>query len=660
MNAAMRSRAVLATSFATAATVAAYPILAPLVEVALAGGATGEEWLSAFLRCAELSAWPAFWVSGTWVAHLPCMLAALAVSSIVLFAYSESTARRGERAVDGGIYGEARVTKTEDELTAKNDFWDGCGTPSSAGLVLGATERGYWYDSGVPHCLVVGKSGSGKSQLMVLESLHLLMAAGWNLLVTGKSELIELTADKARELGRRVVVFDLSGYPGASRYNPLALVREYVVVDRMEEAVKCARQVATDLVPIGGEKNTYFPKAARNLITALILVVCTEAAVPDEARNLSSVAAILDRGTVGEGKDPSEPLKAYIRGLGESHPAFAPASDFLSDGGKTTAGKNVLSTAKEALSIFSDEGMRRTTSASDVLMRELFEQPSATYMTLLEPGDPYLAVNKCFMSQWWRVAQEVAREHGGRVPHETAIVGDELGNVGRIDALPQIATLGRSFKVHLYAFVQNLGQMNDYNAPGDNGAGREKVLGSIGTKVALALAEPNDCEWFTKLAGKRTVRSRGTSAQRSGGRATSGESYSEAAVNLIEPWVWTNLIPIRDGATVIKGGENSRPGREGVFRFPLAYASRTPAGAFFGLGTEEEESAKKAAYYARVLAEAEEQPPASAPWCPDLPSGGGKAGKVGAKAAVAAPDPAPDPVSRDEWAAWDEGMGGGQ
>lgn len=659
MKTSTRSSVILAVSFSAVITVAAYPLLSPLVEVVLSGAATGEALVSAFLRCAEVSEWPSFWTSGAWIAHLPYMLLALAAVFLVLLAYSATTARRGERAVEGGIYGEAHVMETEAELRARNDFWDGRGTPKSAGLVLGATKRGYWYDSGVPHCLVVGKSGSGKSQLMVLESLHLLMAAGWNLLVTGKAELLELTADKARALGRRVVVFDLSGYPGASRYNPLTLVRGHVVAGRKEEAVKCARQVATDLVPIGGEKNTYFPKAARNLITALVLIVCIEEDVPEDARNLSSVAAILDRGTVGEGKDPSEPLKDYIRGLGESHPAFAPASDFLGDGGKTTAGKNVLSTAKEALSIFSDEGIRRVTATSDVPMRELFEQPSVTYMTLLEPGDPYLVINKCFMSQWWRVAQEVACENGGRVPHETAIVGDELGNVGRIDALPQIATLGRSLKVHLYAFVQNLGQMNDYNAPGDGGAGREKVLGSIGTKVALALAEPNDCEWFTKLAGKRTMRSRGTSAQRSGGRATSGESYSEAAVNLIEPWVWPNLIPIRDGATVIKGGENSRPGREGVFRFPLAYASQTPAGAFFGLGTEDEETAKKSAYYARALAEADEQPPATEPWCPDLPEGDDDGDADGGEGDSDCEEPEVQFIP-DEWAAWDEGIGDGQ
>lgn len=618
-----------------------YPFLAPVIMFATTG--TAIDWTT-YLSGLNLSVVQEFWGSGTWSAHIQFILATFIVISIILYVCISSNHTKGDRTVEKGIYGDARIIRGNTELKRRNDFWNGKGTPKSAGLVMGASKRGYWYDSSVPHSLTVGKTGSGKTQLQVLETMHLTMAAGWNLLVTGKSELIELTADKARELGLRVVVFDLSGYPGASRYNPLALVREYVVSGLTEEAVRCARQVASDLVPVGDSKNEYFSKAARNLITAVILIVCVEDEVPDDARNLSSVAAIIDRGTTGNGKDPSEPLKAYIRGLGPGHPAFSPASDFLSDGGLTTAGKNVLSTAKEALSIFSDDGMRRTTSTSDVPMHELFEQRSVIYMTLREPGDPYLVVNKCFMNQWWRVAQEVASKHGGRVPHETAIIGDELGNVRRIDALPQIATLGRSYKIHLYVFMQNLGQMNDYNSPGDNGAGREKILGSIGIKVALALAEPNDGDWFTKLAGKYTARSRGTNAQNSGGKASSGESYSETAVDLIKTQDWLNRIPIRDGLIAIKGGENSKPGREGVFEFPLAYANNTPAGTFFSLGTEEEEMAKKIAYYERALAEAAQKPAAPEPWCPDFKEGGSGAEED---------ESAEADIEHDEWEAWD-------
>lgn len=648
-----RGTAILAAAFAAVIDIVCYPIVAPATSCMVAGAAF--DWMG-WLDAMGFDLWAAFWTSGEWFGHVPFMLAGFALTFLVLFGYS--VAKEGERTreVDRGIYGDARVIRGAAELNRRNDFWDGTGMPERAGLVLGADVRGYWFDSSVPHALTCGKTGSGKTQLQVLETMHLAMAAGWNVVSTGKPEVLELTADKARELGYETVVLDLTGYPGASRYNPIGLVADAVEAGDTDAAVRTARQVAVDLIPLGGEKNTYFPKAARNMLAACILVVCT-ADIPRNQKNLASVAALVDRGTAGEDpKDPSAPLKDYIRGLGPTHPAFSPASDLLGDGGATTAGKNVVSTLKEALSIFSDGALRAVTSESALSIRDLIKGKTVLYIEMLDEGDPYSVVYTCFLNQWWQVAQQVCKESGGRVPRETALVLDEIGNLNvRVACLPAIATLGRSMKIHEYLFVQNLKQLNAYNEPGDGGAGRDKLVGSIGTKVALSLSEPEDFKFFTALAGKRTVRSMGTSSQNGSGRSSSGTSYSETAVPLINEWEWQQRIPIRDGLIAIKGGENSKPGREGVFEFPLDYANRTPAGPFFGLGDEEAERQKRSAYYARAKASAlDEAYEVPGPWCPefDVDDETDDDDEI-----------APDDVFKadednaafeDEWAAWDE------
>lgn len=648
-----RGTAILAAAFAAVIDIACYPVVAPAIACAVAGSAF--DWMG-WLDAIGFDLWAAFWTSGKWLGHVPLMLAGFALTFLALFGYSVAKEGEHAREVDRGIYGDARVVSGATELNRRNDFWSGSGAPERAGLVLGATERGYWFDSSVPHAMTCGKTGSGKTQLQVLETMHLLMAAGWNIVSTGKPEVLELTADKAREMGYEAVVLDLTGYPGASRYNPIGLVVDAVEAGDTDGAVKVARQVAVDLVPLGGEKNTYFPKAARNMLAACILVVCT-ADIPRNQKNLASVAALVDRGTAGEDpKDPSAPLKDYIRGLGPSHPAFSPASDLLGDGGATTAGKNVVSTLKEALGIFSDGALRAVTSESAVPIRDLIERKTVLYIEMLDEGDPYGVVYTCFLNQWWQVAQQVCKENGGRMPHETALVLDEIGNLNvKVACLPAIATLGRSMKIHEYLFVQNLKQLNAYNEPGDGGAGRDKLIGSIGTKVALSLSEPEDFKFFTALAGKRTVRSMGTSSQNGSGRSSSGTSYSETAVPLINEWEWQQRIPIRDGLIAIKGGENSKPGREGVFEFPLDYANRTPAGPFFGLGDEEAERQKRSAYYARAKASAQDESyEVPGPWCPefDVDDETGDDDET-----------APDDVFKadeenatfeDEWAAWDE------
>ena len=391
-------------------------------------------------------------------------------------------------------------------------------------------------------------------------------------------------------------------------------------------------------MPVGNESNSYFAKAARSALTAFILMVCYEN-IPRGQKNMASVYAIVARGTSSEGKDPSTPLKQYIRELGPSHPCYGPASDFLGDGGLTTAGKNVISTLKEALTIFGDEGIRRITATSSHSIREIIKEKSICYFHLLEDNDPYQVIYKCFFNQYWRVAQEEATGNGGRLPRPTAIVGDELGNVGRIDCLPQIATLGRSMKLSLYIFVQNLKQLETYNDPGDNGAGRAKILGSIGGKVALSLSDPEDGAYFTRLAGKRTVRTHSTGEQRNGQTKNgSSQSYAEQADDLVHEWEWGNRVTVRDGAVAIIGGENSAPGREGVYKLPLCYAHETPAGSFFGLGDEDQENGKRRAFYEKALKEAGETAVEAQLWCPDFTKFESDEGEI----------------ESDEFAAWDE------
>ena len=497
------------------------------------------------------------------------------------------------RNVSGGILGDAKLITSMQELRKKNDFWNGRGAPEKAGLVIGNSKKGYLFDSSIPHWAITGKTGSGKSWLVYLQTLHLCMAAGWNLIVTGKNEMLELTGGKALELGYRRVVFDLKGYPGASRFNPIDLIADFAEAGNVGEAQLTARQTAADLVPIGGESNTYFPKAARSALTACLLIVAF-ADIPRSQKNMATVCDMVNRGTTGDGKDPSAPLKDFIRSseVGPDHPAYAAAADFLSDGGVTTAGKNVLSTLKEALSVFNDEGIRRVTAASDVSIRDMVREKTVVYMHLLEEGAPYMVLMTAFLNQWWRIAQAEADKNGSRLPHETAILGDEWGNLPKVEAMAEIVTLGRSYRLHAYCATQDLKQWGKYNKPGDQNAGRDKILGSMGGKVALALANPDDCQYFTRLAGKRTVRTQntGTSKQGWGIGATPGssEAYTERADDLIHEWEWANRAPVKDGAIVIKGAENSKPGREGVFQMPVTYASNTPAGEFFGLGSEQE------------------------------------------------------------------------
>lgn len=564
------------------------------------------------------------------------------IVAITAICAASMAVRRPGRIVKGGSpQGDARLIESPWEIDRKNDCWNGKGIPDSAGLVISGSKRRLLYDRTIPHWITVGITGSGKSQLMVIETVALCAAAGWNLIITGKEELVELTGDRISQLGYERIVLSLQGYPGSSRWNPIDLIADRAESGRCDEAQRLARQTAADLIPVQGETNPYFPKAARSILTGIILAVAYSEDAPREAKNMASVYEIITRGTTGDGKDPSAPLKGYIRSLGPDHPAYGPCSEFLSDNG-TVAQRNVLSTLKEAITIFGDEGIRRMTSVSDVGIEEMLQGKSACYLHLLEQGDPYQVVFTCFFNQLWRVAQEIARGNHGQLPRETAIIADEFGNLNRIDAAPQITSLGRSLRLHLYAFVQNFKQLNCYNDPGDGGAGRDKLTGSMGGSVALALSNPEDFSHFTKLAGKRVVRARSTTDSRTSNMSrTSGESYGEVADDLIHEHEWQFRSPVKDGAIVVKTGTNSAPERAGVYRMPLDYAANTPAGPFFGLKGIEHDAAKREDFHRRMQEQERfRELDEVRIWVPEFPQ-------------EAEGGPCVDPATSDEMSFWD-------
>ena len=444
--------------------------------------------------------------------------------------------------------------------------------------------------------MVVARTGGGKSRFSMLETVHLSLEAGCNLIISDlKNEIIELTGQRAAEVSN-VVLYDLENPLNGNRYNPLDLMVNYAEANDTANMQLAADKLASNLVPTE-DKNPFFSNAARGLLAACFIAVAT-ADIARSKKNMASVCAMIDEGTTGEGKDPSAALKDFFRNLGFNHPAFSSASEFLSDGG-TTAGKNVLSTVKVALRPFTSPAIRWMTAESDPCLDDLITKRTTLYIHVLGKEHPANCLLGCFFSQWWQRVQEIGNENGGAIPTKANLILDEFGSFPKIP-LASIVNLGRSYGVSWYGYLQSTTQLALYNRPNDGGAGSKEILANIGIKVALSLSEKADRDYFTELVGKRGVMTRGTSAQKSGQNSSYSNSASERADDLIHPWEWLNFSPDVDGAIVVKAKETGISNRSGVFRMPLVDATKTPAKEYFGLGSREHEKQKRLVYQAML------------------------------------------------------------
>lgn len=349
----------------------------------------------------------------------------------------------------------------------------------------------------------------------------------------------------------------------------------------------------------------------------------------------------------GEGKDPATPLKNYIRKLGTEHPAYKAAAEFLQDNG-TVAGRNVASTLMTGITIIGDEDIEWMLSGSDFTLQQLTTEQCVLFPHCLGEDDPYNVILAAMYNQLWTALQETAAAHGEKLPHPFVILGDEWGNLPRVSCLGEMVSLGRSMDLHVFVFVQNIGQLNKYNDPGDGGAGVDKILGSMNLQIAMSVMKAHpDGEYFSKLCGMQTThaRTRGTSLQGSSlGFCSYGSSssLSERPVELLAPSSFKDRVPLRDGIIVVKGGENGAPDHEGVFNMPIADATKIRAvREYFNLGTKEEDRIRCEEAERELALRAEFADSYVPRWCP-IQYGRPASNK---QAAIN--------VEEDEWSRWD-------
>lgn len=618
----MKTRMLTALIASIVLAVLACPVLAIPIDRLVAGLPLDASAIPTTFDAGTVLWW---WLSGTFALYPAgtALTLLLSLCTCALIAYSSTLNARAE---DGGVLGDARV-KAGREVVRGSMTWDGSANPSSRGFVYGFTEWQrkpcYPYEP-KKMTFVSGATGSGKSRFLYLPSIDLLSYGdGSNgsepatLVVSDvKNELIELTGDELVRRGYRVLLLDTQHPYRGQRFNPLKRVLDLHAEGRDQEAEQAADAIA-ELVVQDDEKGkgSHWTASARGLLSALVLLVSMSNECPEGSKHLATVCEVLDRGTEAEGDDPAEPLKAVFRALPQGDPAKSRASQFVSSGGNEL--RSILSTLKVALRPFSSAPVAWMTSGSDVEPRQVLAEKTALFLHVLDEGSPYNCIAAIFLSQLWASVQAVADASGGRLARPVQILGDEWGNLPRVECLPALLSLGRSYGIFWVGAVQDISQLNKYGERD----GRRKILANCGVKVAMKLAEEEDRRYFTELIGKTTRHTQGTSSSKATSGSSASTSYSESADDVIHAWEWRDMAPDRDGIVVVKHADNGMPAcRAGVFRSPVTDCTNTPTKEHFDLGTPEHEAENRRAYQARLDASAAEKMAEEVPvWCPEWP-----------------------------------------
>ena len=370
---------------------------------------------------------------------------------------------------------------------------------NAAGIPLINNGKDIWVDNGEYHNLVIGSTGSGKTQTIVKPMVNLLAKKGESMIITDpKGEIYKYSASYLKEKGYRIIVLNFREPQRGNSWNPLSLPNQYYRAGNQDKAIELLNDVALNILydPSNKNESDFWEKSAADYFSGLALGLFQDA--KEEEVNLNSINVM---STVGEERyATSNYIKEYFNMKGEKSNAYMFASSTINAPNDTKGG--LLATFRQKIRNFSTgESLSEMLSYSDFNMKDIGNGKTAVFMIIHDEKKTYHPLMTIFIKQCYETLIDVAQENGGKLPVRTNFILDEFANMPPLKDVDAMVSAARSRDIRFTFIIQNFAQLNDVY--GDNVA--EIIKGNCGNLVYLISTEMKALEEISKMCGEVKV-----------------------------------------------------------------------------------------------------------------------------------------------------------
>jgi type IV secretion system protein VirD4 len=435
------------------------------------------------------------------------------------------------------LHGSSRLAGEEDVretglLTATHGVYVGGWRPASGGRL------NYLRHDGPEHVLAFAPTRSGKGVGLVIPSL-----LAWDesaVVYDIKGENWAKTAGFRNAKGHICFKFSPVEEQASSRFNPLSEVRLFTPRD-----VSDAQNIANMIVRTGEDspQERYWQDAAASLTTGMILHVCYEAVLEARVACLADLSHVLTRPGSGF-RETLEELLNFEHDPGHAHDWRMPTGDrtlthpvvrekvqeMLDKEDRDFGG--VLSTAKTALTLYSDPLVAKNTSASDFTIEDLVnhERPVSLYL-VVPPSDKIRLrplIRLMFTMTVNRLTEKMIFQGSEqkRNRHRLLLLIDEFPSLNRMEVFADALSYMAGYGLKAYLITQDIRQIVD--AYGNN----ESIVSNCHVRIAFAPNQFETAELLSKMTGTATVQK--ASYNFSGSRLSPVMGHINASVDHIE------------------------------------------------------------------------------------------------------------------------------
>lgn len=366
----------------------------------------------------------------------------------------------------------------------------------ASGVPLVLTDEEMWVDNSEYHSLVIGATGSGKTQTVILPLVHSLAKAKESMIITDpKGEIYEKTSNMLRARGYQILLLNFRDPQNGNAWNPMTLPYEIYKSGNQDKAIELLDDLALNILYDDSNKNAdpFWEKTSADYFSGVALGLF-EDAKPEEI-NINSISLAT---TVGEEKfGGSTYIKEYFSAKDPSSPASINASSTIMAPSETKG--SILSVFKQKVKLFaSRENLSEMLSHSDIDLESIGEKPTAVFIVIQDEKKTYHSLVTILLKQIYETLISVAQRHGGKLPIRTNFLLDEFANMPPLKDVTTMITAARSRQIRFTMIIQNFAQLDSVYGKED----AETIRGNCGNIIYLITTELKALEEISKMCGE--------------------------------------------------------------------------------------------------------------------------------------------------------------
>ena len=374
-------------------------------------------------------------------------------------------------------------------------------TADAAGLVVMNNGKKLWVDNGEAHNIIIGATGSGKTQAVVFPLVQSLAKKGESMIITDpKGEIYEQTGTMLRERGYNIILLNFRNPQNGNGWNPMALPYKLYKEGNNDKAIELLDDLALNILyeEKNGNADPFWEKTAADYFTGLALGLFEDA--KEEQINLNSMNLMSNLGEERFGGPNNNYIKEYFNAKDPSRPAYVNASGTVYAPEDTKGG--VLSTFKQKVKLFSSrDNLSEMLCHSDFDMKDIGRQKTAVFMIVQDEKKTLHPLATIFIKQCYETLIDVAQESGGKLPFRTNYILDEFANMPPLKDVTTMVTAARSRLIRFTFIIQNYAQLTQVY--GKENA--ETIKGNCNIMYLIS-SELSALEELSKLCGDKIIK----------------------------------------------------------------------------------------------------------------------------------------------------------